>query len=603
MTPFRVRRELRLDSSPAELWPFLSDTDRTNRLVGGVPVVYRPIEPGAATAARLVGHTTTAGFTLEYEELPFEWACARYFRVKRVMRSGVLDSYVYSVELEPGESGGSVVRINLEIAPRNALLRPVAWIAGRKMIGDLASLARDIDAHLAHARPSPFLGPVAAVNVVRFRDAVALLGRAGVPAGLADRLSRLVSEAPDSDVLRMRPYALADAWGEERGATLAVFLRGVEAGLLELRWGLVCPSCLTSSDEVPSLGAIGEHARCNLCDISFEVDLDRAVEATFFPAPGVRSVPTQFFCMGGPARTPHVLVQATAEPGMSARLLAPEEPGKYRVFLRGGARAQVTVEPGAPEEASLRASRDRVEPGEIRVAPGTSIEVINTSAEARHVKLERLVYEDQAATAFALSLRSDFRRLFSGDLLRPGTPLKVARVALLFSDLTGSTALYSTVGDAAAFRLVMDHFDVIQKNVVEHEGVVVKTMGDAVMAAFLGTRECLLASLAVLRAFEDFQRSHAHGAHTSIKLGFYAGPCYVVTANGTLDYFGQTVNVASRLQHLAEPGQIVLEAHVASELSGHQGLVVSEPFEARVKGFEPTLSLVRLSNAPENSAP
>ena len=56
---------------------------------------------------------------------------------------------------------------------------------------------------------------------------------------------------------------------------------------------------------------------------------------------------------------------------------------------------------------------------------------------------------------------------------------------MLFSDLTGSTALYSEVGDAAAFRLVDDHFDVLRAVVDAHDGVFVKTMGDAVMAAFV----------------------------------------------------------------------------------------------------------------------
>src|SRR5436853_609704 len=65
-----------------------------------------------------------------------------------------------------------------------------------------------------------------------------------------------------------------------------------------------------------------------------------------------------------------------------------------------------------------------------------------------------------------------------------GVTLPVARVALLFSDLTGSTALYARVGDAVAFRLVQDHFDLLSGIIEAEGGVVVKTIGDAVMAAF-----------------------------------------------------------------------------------------------------------------------
>ena len=78
------------------------------------------------------------------------------------------------------------------------------------------------------------------------------------------------------------------------------------------------------------------------------------------------------------------------------------------------------------------------------------------------MKIERLGFASTAATAHVVSTLSEFRSLFASDLLKRGTPLKVARAAVLFSDLTGSTALYAKVGDAAAFRLVDDHFDVMR---------------------------------------------------------------------------------------------------------------------------------------------
>ena len=107
------------------------------------------------------------------------------------------------------------------------------------------------------------------------------------------------------------------------------------------------------------------------------------------------------------------------------------------------------------------------------------------------MKIERLEFASAAATAHVVSTLTEFRTIFSSDLLKRGTPLKVARAAVLFSDLTGSTALYSQVGDAAAFRLVDDHFDVLRAVVDAHEGVFVKTMGDAVMAAFVDARSAL----------------------------------------------------------------------------------------------------------------
>jgi class 3 adenylate cyclase len=215
------------------------------------------------------------------------------------------------------------------------------------------------------------------------------------------------------------------------------------------------------------------------------------------------------------------------------------------------------------------------------------------------VKIERLGFASAAATAHAVSTLDEFRSLFTKDLLKRGTPLKVARAAILFSDLTGSTALYTKVGDAAAFRLVDDHFDVLRDVVAAHDGVLVKTMGDAVMAAFVDATACARAAVDALARFETFRAGRPHGDLVGLKLGFFAGACYVVTANGVLDYFGQTVNVASRVQHLAASGEIVMleEAYAALDAGLQASLVVRERFEARVKGVESPLALVRVARA------
>ena len=95
----------------------------------------------------------------------------------------------------------------------------------------------------------------------------------------------------------------------------------------------------------------------------------------------------------------------------------------------------------------------------------------------------------------------------------------------------------------------------------------------------------------------QFRVDADNGELTGIKLGLFAGPCYVVTANGALDYFGQTVNFASRVQHCAETGEIVFEEDVWSRLGDEDRakLTLVEKVETRVKGVEHPLKLVRTS--------
>src|SRR6185437_10449918 len=126
---------------------------------------------------------------------------------------------------------------------------------------------------------------------------------------------------------------------------------------------------------------------------------------------------------------------------------------------------------------------------------------------------------------------------------------------ILFTDLRASTRLYRQIGDAPAFGVVLDHFDVLRAAVAAEGGAVVKTIGDAVMATFQRPVAALHAVLAAQRALA----SPAAGARPlRLKAGLHYGPCIAVTLNDRLDYFGSTVNIAARLVGLSGGSDIIL---------------------------------------------
>jgi adenylate cyclase len=603
-----MERTFALASPRERAWPLITDTDRFNRLFGFAPVTYTPIEADSATAARFLAETRAGGFKLVYEEFPYEWSFGKHFGVYRRMRGGPVESYRWRCTLDPTGDTSANVTARFEITPRFAALRPVAWLNARKFTRQLEQLGTLIDNHLLKGAASPYAMPASAqVDRDRVAAIVATLASDGVPRALADKLGAFVIEAPDADVVRVRPYELADRWGDDRRDVLRAFLRAVPTGLFELRWGLICPSCQTATRQLRALDEITGDTHCQMCDIRFELGLDRAVEATFLPHPALRRVTEQMFCAAGPARTPHVLVQAAIDAGTPRTLDLPGTPGRFRLFARGGAIATLELDAGGAPRVSATIDGDRITPPLLHGTPGG--ELVVTSSDARHVKIERLDFVSAAASAHAVSTLPEFRTLFASDVLKPGTPLKVARAAILFTDLTGSTALYSSLGDAVAFRLVDDHFDLLREVVAAHEGVVIKTMGDAVMAAFVDGAGCARAAIDVLARFEQFRATAKHGEHVSLKLGMYAGPCYVVTANGLLDYFGQTVNVASRVQHLAGPSQLILPRAVFESLPDpdRARLRVVESLSATVKGVTDPLDLVRctaiVAASPEAQSP
>ena len=148
-------------------------------------------------------------------------------------------------------------------------------------------------------------------------------------------------------------------------------------------------------------------------------------------------------------------------------------------------------------------------------------------------------------------------------MLRPGDEVAVARVTLLFTDLRRSTDLYGRIGDAAAYHLVRQHFALLGAIVRRHNGALVKTIGDAIMAAFTVPVDALGAALEIQRGLRAFNATG--DSPVAIKVGLHEGPCIAVTLNGRLDYFGTTVNMAARLEGQSDGDDIVLSEAVAED--------------------------------------
>src|SRR5204862_5761002 len=128
--------------------------------------------------------------------------------------------------------------------------------------------------------------------------------------------------------------------------------------------------------------------------------------------------------------------------------------------------------------------------------------------------------------------------------------LKITSLTFLFTDLRGSTELYERVGDLVAFDLVQAHFQVLNEIVGAEAGAVVKTIGDAVMATFPTPDRAVAAALRMRDAMRELNAERG-GEDLLLKIGIHEGPCLAVTLNDRQDYFGQTVNIASRVQNLA----------------------------------------------------
>lgn len=156
-------------------------------------------------------------------------------------------------------------------------------------------------------------------------------------------------------------------------------------------------------------------------------------------------------------------------------------------------------------------------------------------------------------------------------------PRQTRTLAVLFADITESTALYQKLGDAAARNIVNACLTLITGVLARHEGRLVKTIGDEVMCVFPS------ADLAVLAA-SDMQSKVAAtrpgNYPVSIHIGLHYGPVLVEDE----DVYGDTVNVAAYLAAVATAEQILTTAATEQCLSATLKSCVRPIFHAVLKG-------------------
>src|SRR5207244_1493039 len=225
-----------------------------------------------------------------------------------------------------------------------------------------------------------------------------------------------------------------------------------------------------------------------------------------------------------------------------------------------------------------------------------SLLLINWPPEILALTVKPALDFDPYMSGGMLLARQTFRRLFRSERVDEREGLGIRQVTLLFTDLKGSTAMYERLGDLNAYALVRELFALLGATIQEHSGAIVKTIGDAVMAVFSRPTDAVSAALHMLGQIERYNSEHGDPS-IILKIGAHCGPSIAVTLNENLDYFGQTVNIAARVQAFADAGEICLTEAlytapgVRELLAGHD--IVE--FDAPLRGVEGNARVYRLT--------
>jgi class 3 adenylate cyclase len=536
-----------LPGTPAALWPFISDTSRMNRALGTAEMTF------VEKAGKRYGSSKAGGVKHEWLEVPWCWVAEQWLTSTRLYERGFMKVMYAIHRLEPTKTGTRVY-LYFGAVPRNALCAAAIRIgfpslekAYRRVLPALAAQLDRLRPEILMLPPPP-LPDEAEARLRTLRDQ---LVAEELPAACVDALVDFIRTGDDADLHRIQIRERARVWKLPELDLLRTALYATRAGLLDLSWDTICPHCRGLRDEHGKLAELAADGHCEVCQVDFTTDTPEAVEVTFRVHPAIRDVPERLYCSAEPSTKEHIRVSTAVPPGAKATVVPSLAPGRYTVWAghRGG--WYLDVDADGPTELSYQ---DHPEGHVVKAGPMPTVHFTNDGTEPEQFSIERATWSDEALRPGMLLSFQEFRDLFSEDYIGADVKLAVGEQTLLFTDVVGSTAFYASRGDPAAFVEIKKHFDEVFEIVRANRGAVVKTIGDAVMATFVSPLDAVRASRHIHDAF------HPKRADTPIRLriSLNTGPCIAVRLNANADFFGGTVNVAAKLQALAEGYQIAM---------------------------------------------
>ena len=436
-------------------------------------------------------------------------------------------------------------------------------------------------------------------------------------------MEELVASGADHQLNRINVLDFAKRRGFTEDESIAAFLHAARLGIFEMSWNVLCPGCGGVLGANASLKGVHDDVyTCRLCAAGYEPTLDEMVEVAFTVSPRVRRIAAhdpqtlppyeyyrQVFWSSG-FDIPDEGIEAEMEeaaldilelPGGQKALLTVLLPEGYIVVFEPVTHSAHFLKVGGEptrDRQSLAITYNELSPpsGEYAMRPGPLRIALENQTQVRVIPSVWVLSDKMAAiigrrkpflTAKRMLSNQTFRDLFRTEALDIDQRLKILSLTFLFTDLRGSTALYERVGDLAAYDLVRSHFHVLHDIVAAESGAVVKTIGDAVMATFTTPERAVAAALRMRDGMRTLNRASGH-EDLLLKIGIHEGPCLAVNLNDRQDYFGQTVNIASRVQNLADSYAIfatepVVENAASAKLL-HDASLVPTPQHLQLKG-------------------
>lgn len=452
---------------------------------------------------------------------------------------------------------------------------------------------------------------------------------------VVSKLETLIRTGSDIQLFRINILNFAEEKNISEKEVTELFLYSTKLGIFQMNWQLLCPACSCVVESFSSLASVGLKYHCDICVFEYEASLDDFIEVSFTISPLIREIkfhnlkqlseedivdyykfsPCSFFSPNGTsfidAFKSGLRIISYLNPNEKKEIDTELQPGMYFLLdLIGKANSMIMINEGVSTEIQRNKVifvNENFELQKTEQNSGKIVFEIENNSDKRFLCALFYLQPDRAQMKLEFKPflsgkkiinTQTFRNLFHSETIQSAEGLGVKDLTVLFTDLKGSTELYDRIGDLKAFSLVQQHFERLGKVIENNSGATVKTIGDAIMATFLNPVDGLKGALSILEEIEKFNVEY--GSRVLIlKIGLHKGALIAVTLNNRLDYFGQSVNIASRVQGLAGADEIYISQDIYSYPGVKELLndlkVGVEPVKAKLKGIQEEMTVFKIT--------
>lgn len=562
-----------LESSPAQLWPFVTNTDRLNRAMGLRAVQYQTVRD-PLTGLRRFGSFQLFGSRIEWEERPFEWIEGQRMGVLREFQTGPFRWFMSILELQPLPQGGTRLVHTLRLEPRHWLGKMLANIEiGIKAPRALERIYRRINSTLLNKRTDQLADPFELSSTPnrttrqRIEQRLERMISAGAAEDLANHLVDYLQAASPQDLAQIRPLELAQRFKLEPNQWIDTCLLATHCGLLKIHWEILCPTCRASSASVDLLGQIEQHTHCEACMADFRSDVATAIELVFHAHPEIRTIDKATYCIGGPHHAPHVVTQLRLEPGERLDLRLELENGDY--LLRGtktGGVQTLQVRAQVPTTRLHAMVGNLGQSSTLQLRRGVVLlNLTNDQQQTELIRLERTIPRADVITAAQASSLARFRELFPDQIFDEKQVVTADNLILVEARLLNLDHVYMAAGDPAVYRLIQTAREQFQHVVMSAQGAFIKSDGETFLASFQDGAQAVAAAFNIIRVWQDAWTDKTSGSPEDFStlqaaIGVHRGPVLMATQNGRWDYFGATIRQTHLLPSAIDQGIVLTEA-------------------------------------------